>query len=254
MAEAASRSEARWRRGVRLFFGLPFAALAMTALAVMSGVPGTRVRVLALDLLIACLASATWLLVTRAQRRRARRQRVGDVPRGVRLRRPLWIKLDIVCLPLSLSGLLAAVPASAGWGSVSVGVLLTVAAIGGFSMFSGGLMPPVELTFEEDGLRMHLGTTSFRVPWPTITRVEPMGPETYRCINLHVADREALLASTAPPTAAARARIERLLSGRQRGATSLLMMPWTGGMDGVVLERAIEAERRREPRRGGALN
>jgi hypothetical protein len=254
VAEAASRSEARQRRGVRLFLGLPFAALAVTALAVASGVPRARVRVLALDLLIACLATAVGLLVGRAHRRRARRQRGSEVPRGVRLRRPLWIRLDLACVALSAAGLLAALPAWAGWGSVSAGVLLTVSVIGGATMFSDTLMSPVELTFEEAGLRMHLGATSFQVPWPMITRVEAVGPEGYRCVTLHVADREAVVASTAPPTASARARVERLLSSRKRAGVSLLMMPWTAGLDGLVLERAIQAERPQEPRRGGALN
>jgi hypothetical protein len=254
VAEADQGSEQRQRRRVHLLRRLPFAGLALTALAVAAGVSLARVRVLALDLAIACLATAVWNLTGRAQRRRARQQRRAEVPRGVRLRQPLWTKLDFLGVGLWVAGLAAALPASVGLTSVSVGVLLTVSAISIATTFSKTLMSPADLTFEEAGLRMHLGTVSFLVPWKAIARVEAVGPDHHRVVNLHIADRAALVASTVPATAAARQGVEAVLSTRKGAGVSLLMMPWTAGLDGVVLERAIEAERQPEPQRGGALN
>jgi hypothetical protein len=234
---------------------LPFIGLALTVLAARAGVRPARLFMVALHLLIAGLSGAGSILMTRVLARRARRQRKTGVPWGVRLRRPLWVRLDVLSITLWAGGLLAALPAAAGLSSVSVGVLLTLSVVGLGTMFGDTLMSPGDLTFEDAGLRMHLGAVSFQVPWELISRVEPVGPDQYRVVQLHISDRAALVASTDPATGSARAKIERRLAAARKGTgVSILTMPWTAGLDGVVLQRAIEAGRRREPQRGGALN
>ncbi|HXJ21850.1 MAG TPA: hypothetical protein VMT03_16615, partial [Polyangia bacterium] len=219
-----------------------------------AGVRPARLGMLSFHLLISGLGAVVSRLTGRALARRARRQRREAVPWDVRLRRPSWIELEMSGMLLWGAGLLAALPAAAGLSSVSVGVLLTLVVMVEVPLLSDAFMSPVDLTFQVGGLRMHLGAVSFQVPWELITRVEPVGPDHHRVFNLHLADRAALIASTTPPTASARARVERLLSMRRGSGVSLLVPLWTAGVDGLVLERAIEAGRRQESRRGGALN
>jgi hypothetical protein len=255
VAEAEQRSGRSLQGRVRALVALPFVGLVLTGLAAAGGVAPARLRMPAFHLLVACSGVVGTVLVSRVLARRRHRQRRLDVRWGVRLRKPLWIKLEMLGLVLAFAGLLAAVPAAAGLGSVSVGVLLAMSAIAGSGLFVDKMMAPADLTLEDDGLRMHLGAVSFRVPWELITRVEGIGPDHFKGIQLDFADRAAVVASTAPTTPAARARVERMLTTARRGdGASFFLMPWTAGLDGVVLERAIQAGRLRGPQRGTGLN
>jgi hypothetical protein len=254
VAEADQGAGGRWRRRVRVAVALPFFGLALVGLALAAGVRPARLSMLAFHLLLSGVGAAVSILTGRALGRRARRQRRNGIAWDVRLRRPMWVKLEFSGMLVWGAGLLAALPAAAGLGAVSVGVLLTLLVMVGLPGLSDALMSPVDLTFEDAGLRMHKGAVSFQVPWELISHVEAVGPEHYRALNLHIADRSAVVASTVPATTSSRARVERILSDRKGSGASLLMMTWTAGVDGLVLERAIEAGRRREPQRGGALN
>jgi hypothetical protein len=254
VAEAEQRSGGRLRARLRALLGLPFVGLAAVGLAAGAGVFPARLRMLALHLVVACLGVGCTVVVSRLlARRRQRQRRRQNVRWGVRLRPPLWIKLEMLGLVLAFAGLLAALPAAVGLSSVSVGVLLAMAAVGGTGLFGGKLLAP-DLTLEDDGLRIHVGAVSCQVGWDLITRVEAIGPDHFTGLQLFLSDRAAVVASTAPATPAARAEIEGLLSTRRGDGASLYMFPWTAGLDGVVLERAIQSGRRREPQRGTGLN
>ena len=200
--------------------GLPFIGLALAGLAMVAGVRPARLGMLAFHLLISGVGGVASTLTGRALARRARRQRSTVVAWEVRLRRPQWVKLEMFGMLLWGAGLLAALPAAAGLSSVSVGVLLTLLVMVGVPALSDLFVSPVDLTFEVGGLLMHLGAVSFQVPWALITRVEPVGPDHYRMLNLHIADRAASIASATPATPSA-------------------FSEWTVGLAPATLARAI---------------
>ena len=99
-------------------------------------------------------------------------------------------------------------------------------------------MTPTALTFDERGLWTHFHGVSLLVPWNVITHVQAEGPDYFKMLMLHISDRDPVLASVQPATDRGRKRAEMALTGKRAGAT-LMLMPWTAGLDGVALERAI---------------
>jgi len=225
---------------------LPWVGLALVGVALGAGAPLARVRVVAAELILAGVASGHVWLGGRATTRRARRQRAGGLPWGIRLRQPIWLRLYEPALGLACGGLLAAAPGALGLPAFSIGVFLTVAAIGfAFPLFSD-VLTPSGLTFAEDGLRVHFRRFDFRVAWTDIVHLEAIGPDHFTMLMLHLEEPARILASVQPSTPAARRRAEMVM-GKQGGRTSLMLMPWTGGVDGVALMQAIEGGRSGRP-------
>lgn len=226
---------------------LPWAGLAGVGVAFAGGVPAARLRTVTAELVIAAAATAYSRLAGRASRRRASRQRSAGLPWHVRLRAPLWLRIDHTAHLIALGALLAALPAAVDWSAASIGVFLTLATAAiGVSLFSGLLMP-LGLTLQEPGLRLHYRRVSVLVPWRDIQRVEVAGPDHFAMVSVHVRDLNSIVGSADPPTPAARRRAETAV-GNTRTDPFVMLMPWTAGVDGIALQQAIDKGRsRREP-------
>jgi len=206
------------------------------------GVRPARVRVLAAELALAAAGSGYVWLVVRATARRARRQRTRGLRWGVRLKEPLWLRLHEPALTVAIGALLAALPAALGFPGFSLGVFLPVALIGLGSELFTGMLTPAGLTFQEPGLRVHFRRFTILVPWNEIARIDTMGPDHFTALLVRVADRARITASVEPATPAARRGADLAIEKQGAGA-SLMLMPWTAGVDGIALMQALEAAR-----------
>jgi hypothetical protein len=170
-----------------------------------------------------------------------RRQRNTEIPWDVRLTRPLWMSLSYPLFGLWAGSIVGTVVAALGFPGVGVGCLLTLVGFLGIPSFMDFGMSPRGLTFEPDGLRLHIRGGSFVVPWTTIARVEGIGPEHFQMTTIHLRDTNTLIGSATPNTARVRARVETFVRTAQTPDRKLLFAPWTAGMDGATLVRAIGA-------------
>ena len=221
---------------------LPWLGLAAVGLAVALGVPPARVRVLAAELTLAAAGSGYVWLVGRASVRRARGQRSGGLRWGVRLKKPLWLRLHEPALMLAIGALLATLPAALGFPGLSIGVFLPLAVIGlGSELFSDMLTPP-GLTFQEPGLRVHCRRFTILLPWNDIARIDTVGPDHFTALMVRLTDRARITASVEPATPSARRGADLAIQKEGSGA-SLMLMPWTAGVDGMALMQALEAAR-----------
>ena len=178
-------------------------------------------------------AYMTWAY--RALRRRAYRLRSAPPPRDVPLRRPLWIAVGPAFALIVIVSPLTTSIAAFGFITIPVGIYLVVVALTVFGHLTdlSGLRA---LSFERDGLRLHCGANRCLVPWTSIGAVELVGPETFQTVRMAVVDLAPIVASVSPDTDRNRER------ARQTFATGLVSFePWTAGLDGQTLARAIKA-------------
>jgi hypothetical protein len=220
---------------------LPGGALACVLLALAAGAPRGRWLPVAAFLAIAALANGYFWLGGRLQRRRTQRVRQTEVAFGVRHTQPLWMTLILPSLALAMGALLAALVAAVGFAGVAAGVLLIFAGIAVFVPFATFGMAPRGLTFEADGLRIHIGGGgSFVVPWTAIAHIDGIGPDHSQILHLRLIDADAIIASHEPNDPRVRVRVESFVQRSGDGAR-LTMMPWTAGLDGPTIARTIYA-------------
>jgi hypothetical protein len=232
------------RRRARLIAALVPAALAAVLLALAAGASRARWLPVAAFLAVAVAAVAYFWVGTSAQRRRAWRLRQTEVPFGVHLSEPLWMVLIIPFMATGLGALLAAVAAATGFPSVGVGVLFIFVVGGGFIPFAEFGVARRALMFESEGLRVFVLGGSFRVPWTAISHVDAIGPDHTQILHLHLTETSGILGSHEPDDPRLRARVDSYLHKRRGGGAELMLMPWTGGLDGPTLARTIHAARR----------
>ena len=229
------------KRRVR-FYGVyvaaSFLALAAVLVAMGLGVSPVRLGPVAAFLMVWAGSAGYVALATRARRRRAFRLRSLPVPRGVRLRKPFWIRLDGPLTFLGLIAALGAIVAGLGFPGVGVGVLLALGLIVGFGFLIPG-EPRGGLTFEDDGMRLHIGAVHCLVPWSSISDIEAIGPEGFVMLRMAIADPQGVVDSVSPDTPRNRERFRRLVQGIGSSHGVMLLHPWTAGLDGQTLERAI---------------
>jgi hypothetical protein len=232
----------RARGGGRWFFALPLIPFGGVVLALLAG--ASRARWLPVAGLLAVTATGDVYFWVGAQLRfrRSARQRQADVPWGVEHRAPFWMSLMNVLLALATGAVIAAVPAALGFPRVGAGVLAIFAIVAVGVPFA--VPSPRALTFEPRGLRCHVRGGSVVVSWSAITKVDYAGPDHAQVILLHVADADAVIASHEPQHPALLPRIQACI-GRDAGGTGqVMLMPWTGGLDGPSLRRALDGAMR----------
>ena len=165
------------------------------------------------------------------------------MPWGVRLRKPMWLSTPEMTVPLELGGLLAALVGLVGFPGIGAGVLVTFLVFASMvPLFAFG-MSPRALIFEQEGLRVELRHAAFVVPWASLTRIESVGPEHMNMTILGLADTEAIVATAVPATPEARARVANVFADITNRGPELMLMSWTGGLDGRTLRRALDAAR-----------
>jgi hypothetical protein len=238
-----SNENGRKRRRRLVIIGVPFAALALVLAFLAAGVAPRRLEPVAVFLAVAAAASLAQLGAGRLSARRARRLRAREVPWGIRLDRPWWLSTPEVAVALELGAMLAAVLALCDAPGIGAGVLLMFAIIGLGMPITQARMAPRALTFEDGGLRVHVSGGAFLVPWSTVTAVETVGPDHMQFTTLRLTAREAIEQTVTPDTPRMRERIAELFREAGSGG-KLLLLHWTGGLDGQTLARALELGRR----------
>jgi len=214
-------------------------AIVLAALALGAG--GRRWGPTAAFLAIGTAAALCAELIHRLARRRARRQAGADVPRGVRLHRPFWLTLDESLAIVDFGCPLAAAAAALGFAGVGIGILLTMCLLPAFMAVTSLISVSAEdLTFEDDGLRVHLRRrSSFLIRWSAIAAVDREGPSERALTHLELLETASAVASVHPDTARNRRDVAiATWDGNQPGG-KLTLVGWTAGLDAPVLARAI---------------
>jgi hypothetical protein len=236
--ETASMSINRKKLRLRLFLASSLLALVGVLAAIGAGFSPHRLWPIA-DFLLVWAGSATYIaLANKASRRRAFRLRNVPVPRGVRLRKPIWIRLETFLTLICLGAIVGTIAAAIGLPGVGLGIALVPAAIGAFTVFTG-LFGPSDLTFESSGLRLHIGSGHCLVPWASVKEIEGGGTGTFALIRVTITDPNQVVDSVSPDTPRNRRRVERLLFQRLGTTAEILLGQWTAGLDGELLFRAI---------------
>jgi hypothetical protein len=234
----------RWEVGLAL---VNVAACAAALLALAAGAPAERLRPVAVFSGVGA-AAALFIEVTRAfARRRALSQAAWSPPPGVRLDKPLWLSAHEGVPTVLLAAPLAALAALIGFPSTGLGVLITAGALMFVGYLSIGGFVPRALTFEEGGLRVHMRTAAFVIPWDAVVDVGRSGPN--QLVRLRFAGAQAVLGSVAPSTERARGRAWIAIGGRGDPTNEMTFDSWTAGLDAAALARALTAASAREPSR-----
>jgi hypothetical protein len=228
-------------RRLRRLVLVPAGALAVVLLVMAAGGSPARWGPVAGFLGLAALAERYFAAALWLERRRARRLRGARVPWGARLSKPLWITLGDSSLLVEVGAALGAIAAAVGLPGVGLGALLACLAWVGLTVLTVFELSPSGLTFEPAGLRLHLRGASFVVPWTAIKAIERVGPDHMQMISLRIESAAAVIGSTEPPVEAARARVRTYVREGKGPAGQIMMMPWTAGLDGPTLARAIGA-------------
>ncbi len=140
---------------------------------------------------------------------------------------------------LGAAAALGAVPAALAFPGVGVGISSTLVAFIASWTFFEAKAYAVGLTFEKPGLRVHLRGAQFLLPWSAIAGVNRYGPDLHQIITLRLFPGANVVGSLEPDTARARARLDLILGfGDDK---RLWLPPWSAGLDGATLARALRA-------------
>lgn len=224
-----------------LFVAPAFVGLAGVLIAIGRGHSSARLWPVAAFLTLWALSAAYVSIARRAFRQRIARQRKAPVRRGVRLATPVWIRLDSALTFTGLCAILGTVVASFGFPGIAVGVLLVLVGlvvVGGIT--TGFSIAGVRaLTFEESGLRFYPRGAECLAPWSAIGAVQCIGPDHFTMVRVDIIDLDEMLRSASPTTRRALARARAAF-----GQGYVLLQPWTAGIEGQTLARAIDEGRR----------
>ena len=175
--------------------------------------------------------------------RRAARQASAPVPRGLVLRKPLWISATENLGLVSFAATLASIPAAIGHASVGVGVLAILGGLPLAILGTAGTFGVTSLTFEEEGLRIGTRGAKLFVPWRAVTRVEREGNEGHRLVSVHLAGAAEIIGSVVPDTPRSRLRAGIIVGWTKGNVGKMTISPWTAGLDGTALARAFQEGR-----------
>jgi hypothetical protein len=233
-----------WTPGKLLLAALPPASLGGVLVALVTNASRDRWLPVAAFLATAVVAEACFLIGRLALRRRTRRLKQVEVPFGAQQGRPLWLS---IVAPVTIVGCGAAggaIAAAVSLPRVGIGVLLifcVVAAVGSRLMSQMSLRA---LTFEAAGLRLHVRGGSCVVPWKTIAGVGRAGPDHMQIVELRLTDTDFVMAAE-PRDDRVQSRIRSLVRESEGARRKLILMPWTGGLDGLTIARTVGAAVRR---------
>jgi hypothetical protein len=222
-------------------------SVVLVALAARGLAPGRTVPAAAFALL--WLAAAMYAVVARwALRRRAARLRTAELPRGIVLRKPIWIPLRDGLQLVAAGAAVAAAVSLVGFPSVGLGIVLTMAAMGIFFTHMGRDEPAFQ--FEPSGLRLHLRRGAQCVlPWTDVVSVATTEATRSHIawVDVEVANPIAVFASLVPDTPKARTALWLLFALGKPNGRALKFHEWSGGVDAPTLARAIREATGRAP-------
>ena len=222
----------------RIWLAVTLAALAGALLLRPDGSPA-RWRS-AVAFIAFCAGAATFVeLAAWRMRHRAATQSPEGIPRGVRLSKPWWMRAREGLAFLGPSAALGFIPAALGVPGVGLGIVLTLAILQGGMAFIDWNLFHHGLTFEPDGLRVHIRGGTFVVAWTEISRVECKWQASHGMTWVHVTSTQSVVATTSPDTPKLRRRALFSLYDGDTPSGKLTLGPWTAGIDGAVLARAL---------------
>jgi hypothetical protein len=232
----------RWNR---LSWTASAVALGIVLWAISRGLAAARLWPVAGFLAVWFGAGTYVLLARRIMRRRAARLQNADVPRGVRLRRPLWMAFVEAFEMVALPAPLAAGAALIGFPGVAMGIFLSLGVTGFVvvATFAG----QTAFTFEPTGLRVHNRGREFFVPWTLVLEVDVRGTAEDPSTNLRVVARDPILATVTPNTSRNRWYVELLLRLGEPTGEAILFSNWSGGLDSATLARAVREAMGKRP-------
>lgn len=228
------KSESPVRR--RVFWAV--LSILFTAGALWAAIAGASVRLgSAAPFLAIWTATTLYLAISAAVREtRARSARTLPIPSGVLLRSPSWVRLGVPVYVVGLGAVLAAIAAACGFRTLGNGVLIAAAILAVPFFIATRRIGVTGVAFDPEGLRAHLGTATFFVPWANIAHVEAVTRR--KIVRLQLRETGSVFRSLDPDTPRTRARLSMLaLDGRGR----VMLAPWLGCLDTATLERAIKA-------------
>jgi hypothetical protein len=100
-------------------------------------------------------------------------------------------------------------------------------------------MSPRALTFEPTGLRLHVRGGSCVLPWTKIAGIGRAGPDHMQIIELRLRDTDFVIAAAPPIEDRVRSRIRSFVREESGARRKLVLMPWTGGLDGLTIARTV---------------
>jgi hypothetical protein len=236
----------------RLLAVLLPASLVSVSLALAASASRDRWLPVAAFLASGVVAEAYVLIGRLALRRRTRRLQEVEVCVGAQQGRPLWISMLAPIVIVGGGAVGGAIAAAVGFPTLGLGVLLIsciVAAIGAGLMFARS---PRALTFEAAGLRLHVRGGTCVVPWTTIAGIGRAGPDHMQIVELRLRDTDFVIAATEPKEDGVRSRIRSLVREGNGTRRKLILMPWTGGLDGLTIARTVAAAVRKDEPGGSA--
>jgi hypothetical protein len=142
-------------------------SLAAVIVAITVGVSPRRLWPVAGYLAVAAGANGYNSVTRRARTRLSHRQRQAPAPVGVRLRKPMWLRLESTMIGLGFVGLVGAIISAIGFPQVSLGILLV---LGGLAAFWSQNFRDPDLTIEAMGCGFISGR---RISW---SRGRPSAP------------------------------------------------------------------------------
>ena len=216
--------------------------LAGALIALAAGASAHRLRPVAALFGIGVIAALYLEGANLLARRRARAQSASPVPRDVPLRKPIWISAIDGASVMMLATPLAALVGGAGFVSAGVGVVLTVLAFTALGFGLIGMIDPRALTLEREGLRVQILGATFLIRWDAIVDITRVGHER-RLVRLRFSGPRVVLESVEPATKRARSRARLAIGAGGEPLGVLTLSPWTAGVDGTVLARALATAR-----------
>jgi hypothetical protein len=189
-------------------------------------------------LLLSTISTIVSATIVRAQQRRAETLATMEIKWGERIAKPLWMAIGEYTPSLFVSALLGAVLSLLGFPLVGLGLVFAIFIFVALGTRSDSLAIDSDITFEQVGLRLHVGGGSFLISWRTIDRMETWGPDDYCTVVIHIMDRAGLIETAQPDSADLRRRVSFLMSGTGIPG-SLQLGPWIAGLDATTLQRFV---------------
>jgi hypothetical protein len=232
-----SRASERWKQWNSVSWAASLLALLVVLLLMSRGVAIGRLWPVAAFVALWLGATSYVLLASAAMRRRAARLQGAAVPRGVRLRQPIWMALADGVEMVAFAAPLAALAALIGFPGVGAGILLALGGVG-FAMVAV-FASLTAFTFEAGGLRVHDRKREFFVPWSCVLEVDVTGSAENPATNVRVVARDPILATVTPNTSRNRWYVELQLRLGSPSGQALLFNNWAGGLDSATLARGM---------------
>lgn len=185
-------------------------------------------------LITAAVATLSSMFVDRQQIQTSQRLRTQDVIWDIQLTTPARIALGQYAF-ISSFGLIVATPLSAmGWTKAAVGLALSWLAFSWLAIF-GSSQRVDYLVFKRDRLQVQINNVRFEIKWSNVHALDSVGPNHHLHLLMRLTNVADVIRTVEPSSEGFRIR-------RRLGKDGTLVLPpWSGGLDGDALKRFVAA-------------